>query len=167
MNISFDAYLSKKEREVIILSMKIIGNKLPFLMQISKDERKKIANIGVAREPFVRNVIKLANQRDEFLPKYTSLKKFNEAMEMFDFFIEYMKLARSLNEGIEDTSMILGAGLYKTSNSYLKITRMAVDDGIAGTDSLVEDMERFLDKLGGPRNPDSPSEDDDPTPNDW
>ncbi|MCB9235869.1 MAG: hypothetical protein H6581_29745 [Bacteroidia bacterium] len=160
MNIMFEGYIDATTRNNILKSLKLLNAQLPFLMQLSNAERKKIASIGMSRTPFVKRVKTLSNQRDEFLPNFAPLATVNRRYEMMEFFDELLTLMRTLLESIDDTDLILGAYLYKIGRAYHSIARKSVEMGIPGADTIVKDLDRFFDRYGRPIDPDAlPAED--------
>jgi hypothetical protein len=139
------ASLSKEDREAVLAAFNTIKTKLPFLIDLTKEERVALPKMGDKSRAFVTKALEVATQNPEFLPRSFDLEEMRKDTELFEAMYPIMLASSQIHELIEDTVMEVGSEAYASAlvvYSYAK----ASDKG-AGLDGVVDEMaKRFARK---------------------
>jgi hypothetical protein len=68
-NNRISASISQKDREAVMEAIAIIKEKLPFLIDLTADERKSLPKLGDKSRAFVIKALEVATQNPDFLPR--------------------------------------------------------------------------------------------------
>ena len=68
-----NATLSVEDQAAVLAALKLIREKLPFLINLTKPERKKLAAMGDTRYDFVQRALIVAEQNPDVLPRNASI----------------------------------------------------------------------------------------------
>ena len=132
-----NAQLPDDEREAILAALKLIREKLPFLVGVSPAQRRKLAKIGSTRYAFVQRTLILAEQNPEILPGVFSVANFRRDVELMDALRGVFAQVVSLREGLDDTLLVVGHEAYR---SALTVYAMAKADSSHGLDTTVKEL---------------------------
>ena len=66
---SISATLARKEKDAVLQAIATIKEKLPFLIDLSAEERKALPKMGDKSRAFVGKALEVATQNPEFLPR--------------------------------------------------------------------------------------------------
>ena len=107
-----NAVLSLEDKEAVLAAFKLVREKLPFLIDLSKKERKKLAAMGDTRSSFVRRALIAAEQTPEVLPRAFSVEDYRRDVELLDALRAINLEVSMLAEGLDDTTLALGSEAY-------------------------------------------------------
>ncbi|MBW4560720.1 MAG: hypothetical protein KME32_06085 [Mojavia pulchra JT2-VF2] len=139
------ATLAQKEREAVLQAITTIKQKLPFLVDLSADERKALPKMGDKSRAFVSKALEVATQNPEFLPRSFDLDEMRKDVELFEALYPLLLSLTQLQELVDDTSLAVGSEAFA---SALQVYNYAKASGQgAGLDAVVEAMgQRFVRK---------------------
>jgi hypothetical protein len=75
------AKLSNTEKQEVISLIRAIEQKLPFLINLTLEERKHLAKISNRRLPFAQKVIDAAKQNPDLIPQYVKIQELTDDFE--------------------------------------------------------------------------------------
>ena len=140
------ATLSTKDLSEVKQALSTIREKLPFLISLSFDERKRLARLGDRSRAFVSKALEVATQTPDFLPRSFDIEEMRKDVEMFQALdsirLDLMRLA----EQVDDTYETAGSEAYAAA---LVVYRMLKDSdfGTEGLDSVADELaQRFARK---------------------
>ncbi len=90
-----------------------INSKLPFLISLTNEERKKLLKMGPKSIDFVQVGFRAANNNTNVLPASFSIPEFAKDVNGYVPLSEILLLTNSLAEKLNDTSMALGSEAMK------------------------------------------------------
>jgi hypothetical protein len=121
-----DATLSAVDRDKILDLISQIFTLMPFLVDLTPDERQTLVKMGDSGRPFVEGTLNLVEQDDSFMPRSfekTEMRQDNDFYQMMQpVFIQMSRLF----EGVSDTTMLTGSDLIMAG---LEVYRNAKDNG--------------------------------------
>ncbi len=134
------AKLSSADREAVMKAITTIREKLPFLIDLSTEERKALPKLGDKSRAFVSKAWEIAAQNPDFLPRSFDLDEMRRDIELFEALYPIMLSLTQLQELVDDTSVAVGSEAYAAG---LLVYNYAKASGKgAGLDSMVDDLGR-------------------------
>lgn len=134
------AELSDEDQALILSSIAVIQEKLPFLIGLSPDERKRLCHMGDKSRSFVNKAVELALQNDELIPRFLDVDELQRDLALLDALYPIMMAIARLQELLEDTYRQVGSEAYEAARTVYKSARDYGQN--AGVNSSVEEMGR-------------------------
>ncbi|BAY27142.1 hypothetical protein NIES2100_69640 [Calothrix sp. NIES-2100] len=134
------AKLSAADREAVMEAISTIRQKLPFLIDLSTEERKALPKLGDKSRAFVSKALEIAAQNPDFLPRSFDVDEMRRDIELFEALYPILLSLTQLQELVDDTSVAVGSEAYAAG---LLVYNYAKASGKgAGLDSMVDDLGR-------------------------
>jgi hypothetical protein len=131
---------------------------LPFLTGLTAEERQTMPKIDQANKVFVGDAIKGMMQHPSFLPAYLNVEELQKDFTLYNQLDELASLAAALSEKLSDTQMLAGSEAYITSLSAYRMFEGAAKAGMAGADSVYDELkQRFAGQGGSGEKPATPT----------
>jgi hypothetical protein len=108
-----------------------VKGELPFLISLTKEERKKLRKIGPGRIGYVNEVNTASNANSSALAAGFKLDDYNAKLALYTALLEIYSWTNPLKDSMESTLMALGSELMKKSDEaygYLKISASKEND---------------------------------------
>ncbi|WP_138498027.1 hypothetical protein [Nostoc sp. PA-18-2419] len=144
------ATLSQTERDAVLQAISTIKQKLPFLVDLSSEERKTLPKMGDKSRAFVSKALEVAAQNPEFLPRSFDLEEMRKDVQLFEALYPVLLSLTQLQELVNDTAVAVGSEAYAAAlqvYNYAKVSGQG-----AGLDTVVVEMgQRFARKPGKPK----------------
>lgn len=129
------ANLQPDDFNAIKQAIQEIRNRMPFLLGLTLEERKKLAKINRSNKLFVSDAIEVARENPEVLPYYLTVHELEQDFTLFQQLSELLFPLEQLYERVRDTQMLAGSEAYQTSLVLYKLTRVAAEAGMPGMDT--------------------------------
>ncbi|MGC2236109.1 MAG: hypothetical protein WA584_08100 [Pyrinomonadaceae bacterium] len=107
-----DAVLSDADKTDILNHIKQIKEKLPFLIDLSPEERQALPKMGNKRRSFVADALSLAEQDDSFLPRSFDVAEMRKDVEITESLAPIVVAMTQLAELLDDTYTLAGSEAY-------------------------------------------------------
>ncbi|MBD2501966.1 hypothetical protein [Anabaena azotica] len=134
------AKLTPADREAVMQAINTIKEKLPFLVDLTTEERKSLPKLGDKSRAFVSKALEMATQNPDFLPRSFDLDEMRRDVELFEALYPILLSLTQLHELVDDTSVAVGSEAYAAG---LMVYNYAKASGKgAGLDSMVDDLGR-------------------------
>jgi len=120
---NIDASVSLADLQTIEDAFGTIKQKLPFLVNLTAEERKAIFKTGPDRFSFVQNALTAAQSHKELFPPTFSIQGFQRDVELFAVLTELQSLAESITSQVDDTRLAVGGESMRQATqvySYVK-----------------------------------------------
>jgi hypothetical protein len=101
--------LSEQDMQDIKSAIDLIQTKLPFLITLSTDDRKRMIKMGDKRFAFVKNSLSAAQNNPNILPASFDLNEFTKDYQLALQLNELRTQLQQLQEQVDDTAMSLGS----------------------------------------------------------
>jgi hypothetical protein len=139
------ATLTQKERDAVLQAISTIKEKLPFLVDLSNEERKALPKMGDKSRAFVSKALEIATQNPEFLPRSFDLEEMRKDVQLFEALYPVLLALTQLQELVDDTSLAVGSEAYAAALQVYNYAKAS--EQTAGLDAVVEEMgQRFARK---------------------
>jgi hypothetical protein len=135
-----NATLCPEDKEAVLAALKLVREKLPFLIDLSKQERKKLQAMGDTRYSFVRRALIVAEQCPDILPRNFRLEDYRRDVDLLDALLSISQEVGRLTEGLDDTTLELGAEAYASARTVYRAVKN--DSRGLGLDETKKDLGR-------------------------
>jgi hypothetical protein len=134
------AQLTDEDLNEVLQAIATIRQKLPFLVKLSADDKKKTPMLDDGRIPFASKALDYASREASISPNPMLLE---EAMIDSNLFGKLQTVDRELarlSEMVSDTRMLAGAELYEFARIVYKMSKISASLDVPGTKSIVDDL---------------------------
>lgn len=107
-----NAELSTTDKDAILGLINQIRALLPFLIDLSPDERHSLPKMGDKSRAFVNQALALAEQDDSFLPRSFDVAEMRKDVDLTNQLLPIITALTQLLELVEDTNMLAGSDGY-------------------------------------------------------
>ena len=107
-----DATLSNADKQAVLDALALIRAKMPFLVDLSADERQSLLKMGDKSRAFVGQALVVAEQDDSFLPRSFDVAEMRQDVELIEALSPIMTAVTQLNELLGDTFALAGSDAY-------------------------------------------------------
>ncbi len=131
------ATLSDADRQAVMTAINTIREKLPFLTDLTPEERRTLPKMGDRGRVFVTQALELATQNPNILPGGFDAAEMRKDVELLDGLGPIMTALMQLGELAEDTYMAVGSEAYTSALLIYQYARAAgrgaaLDDALDG-----------------------------------
>lgn len=119
------AQLGEAERQAIYAAIQTIRQKLPFLIDLTPEERHALPKIGDKRRGFVAQALEVAEQNPDILPRSFDVGEMRNDVELFSALSPVLTALSQLNELVDDTLLAVGSEAYASSLLVYQFARSA------------------------------------------
>ena len=109
------ASLSQADQQAVIAALNTIREKLPFLIDLSPDERRALLKMGDKSRGFVNEALGLAMLNPDILPRSFDAAEMRKDVELLSTLSPIMAALSQLSELVEDTYMAVGSEAYASA----------------------------------------------------
>jgi len=140
--------LTADDQQAVMEAINLIRSRLPFLIDISLEERRTLPKMGDRSRSFVDKALEVAVQNEGILPRSFEVEEMNRDVALFESLYPIMLSLNQLQELVEDTCLVVGSEAYSAA---LVVYASAKQFGKgAGLDAAVDELgKRFARKLSG------------------
>ena len=118
-----NATLAPADREAVLASIEAAREKLPFLIDLTAEERHSIIKMGDKSRGFVLKALEVANQNPAILPRSFNIEEMRNDIQLFEDLQPVLMAINKLQDLVEDTVMEAGGEAYAAAlavYSYVK-----------------------------------------------
>ncbi|BAY62955.1 hypothetical protein NIES22_30310 [Calothrix brevissima NIES-22] len=144
------ATVSPEDIQEIKAALQTIQKKLPFLVTLSTEERRKLYKMGDKSFAFVNNSVSAAQSNREILPASFNVEEFVQDYQLATTLTELLTSMRQLTEQVDDTLLAVGSEAMTSSLTVYDYVKTAAKK-TPGLKTLAEQLgERFKALKGRP-----------------
>lgn len=136
------AALTATDRAAVMTAITTIRKTLPFLIDLTADDRKALPKMGDKSRAFVSKALEVATQNPDFLPRSFDLDEMRKDVQLFEAMYPIVVALAQLQELVDDTTMAAGS---EAMAAALQVYSYAKASGQgAGLEGMVEELgQRF------------------------
>lgn len=119
---------------------------LPFLVNLSKTEKRKGLKLGKKSEKFFFDILKLTDLSPQYVPAYININEYNKD---FDLFLNLQRLEvrlKQLIEAVADTRVAAGQECMGPALAIYQNVKNATRSNAPGSDSSMNDLKPYFKK---------------------
>jgi hypothetical protein len=134
------AQLAPADRDEVMAAITTLKTKLPFLVDLTLEERKSLPKMGDKSRAFVSKALEIATQNPDFLPRSFDLEEMEQDVALFESLYPILLSLTQLQELVDDTVMAVGSDAYAAA---LVVYNFAKASGRgSGLDAVADEMGR-------------------------
>jgi hypothetical protein len=157
-NPNLSAEIAPADKDKIKLDLKDVKTLLPFLVNLTPQDRHKLFKMGPKSLNFVEYALTVAEEHPGIMPVDFSFVEFKKDFTLTRDLNEIAIISEPLLEGINDTQMLAGVEALNAANKvYAQVKLAAKSD--SSLDGIHAEMKRRYEKSGKKEEPNTP-----PTP---
>lgn len=123
-----------------------ISTKMPFMVDLTPDQKKELPKFGDKSVGFVNKAAELVNRTEDFLPRSFDTVEFKKDVQIYSDLYKILQPLKMLVEKLEDTSMLAGSEAYSSALVVYKFAKLSSGE-IEGLESVLDDLgKRFVQK---------------------
>lgn len=128
------AQLSAEDLNEIKESLQLVHKKLPFLIHLTPQERRRSYKMGDKSIGFVSNSLSVAQDNQDILPNKFDLEDFAQDYELSRTLMEVNRMLRQLSEQVDDTLIAVGSEAMQNSLRVYEYVKSAAkhEPGLKG-----------------------------------
>lgn len=107
-----DATITTIDRDKVLQNIAEIKMLLPFLIDLSPEDRQSLPKMGDKSRAFVANSLQLAEHDDQYLPRSFDVPEFRRDVELAETLYPISVALRQLSEYVDDTYIQVGSEAY-------------------------------------------------------
>lgn len=133
-----DGVLNAVDVQAVLAAVQVIRDKLPFLTDLTPDEKRGLPALGEASRGFVAKALEGAKQNPAFLPSSFDLTAAQRDLVLFDALLPISVALGQLNELVQDTVHAAGGEAYNDARLIYQYAKNAPSS--LGLDQFVKDL---------------------------
>jgi len=142
------AQLADEDLKEVLQAITTIRQKLPFLVKLSADDKKKTAMLDDGRTPFASKALDYASREPSISPNPLLLEEAQKDSNLFGKLQSVDRELARLSEMVSDTRMLAGAELYEFARVVYKMSKISASLDVPGTKSIVDDLGKLYASSG-------------------
>ena len=119
------ATLSQADQQAVLAAIKVIREKLPFLIDLTPEERSGLPTMGDRRRGFVAQALAIAEQNEGILPRSFDVAEMDKDVALLASLRPILTALAQLCELVEDTYMAAGSEAYRSALLVYQFARAA------------------------------------------
>ncbi|MFK0732668.1 MAG: hypothetical protein HEQ35_20705 [Gloeotrichia echinulata IR180] len=140
---NINASISAEDIQEIKAALQTIQKKLPFLVTLSAEERRKLVKMGDKSLAFVNNSVTAAQSNREILPASFDVEEFVRDYQLATSLTEILISMRQVSEQVDDTLLAVGSEAMTSSLTVYDYVKTAAKK-TPGLKTVAEQLgERF------------------------
>ena len=154
-NPNIDAVLATQDIQAIKTAFETVLSKLPFAVNLTPDDRKKLTKTGSDSVGYVQDALTGLQANPTAFPGTLDATAFGKDVTLFTVLTELTTLAQSVAETLDDTRMAVGSEAMSQANQVYTYAKTAAKT-TPGLQSLVDQLGARYANLTGPRKAKTP-----------
>ncbi len=134
------ANLTPADREAVMKAIATIRQKLPFLVDLTTEDRRTIVKMGDKSRAFVSKALEVATQNPDFLPRSFDLEEMRRDLALYEALYPVLLSLTQLQELVDDTCMAAGSEAYTSALAIYNYAKASGD--VTGLDAVIDEMGR-------------------------
>jgi len=143
MNNKINFILTPENKETVFQAVKDAKTGMPFLIKLSKDERKALQKMDDGRKPFVQKGVEFATGNKDLDPGSGLLEAAPNDIELYSFLAALENELRQMLEMVIDTKILAGSEAYDVGRFIYMKSKMNVAMGVPGSQAIVDELSKL------------------------
>ena len=148
------ATLAPADKEAVMQAIATIREKLPFLVDLTTDERRTMLKMGDKSRAFVSKALEVATQNPNFLPRSFDLEEMRRDLTLFEALYPVLLSLTQLQELVDDTCIASASEAYAAALAVYSYAKASGD--VTGLDGVIDEMGRRFNRRSKKKQPEVP-----------
>jgi len=141
----------------IMAAFATIKAKLPFLINLTPEEKRRMPNIGTERGGMLDTFTNEMGLHPDLIPTFVDMTELAKDTALILQLETIRSCANELCEGINDTHQAVGSDMYLAYLSFYNNVKQAAKRAVVGADAIYQNLRRFFQRGGGTPPPTPPN----------
>ncbi len=151
------AELTATNKTAILTKITEIKALMPFLLNLTKDERIQLPKLGAASLAFDEQCKSYMTSAPNLVPPFVSVVEVDKDRALRLALADILREVGKLYEMVDDTHLLVGSEIWLADLSFYQTVRQAARRDVAGADSVYDELKvRFPGVGGDPEEPETP-----------
>ncbi|MEQ1747826.1 MAG: hypothetical protein ABL974_00275 [Prosthecobacter sp.] len=152
------AEVTPANKTVIMTKINEIKALLPFLINLTKDERIQLPKLGAASLQFDEQCASYMASAPNLVPPFVVVAEVAKDRALRLVLADLFREAKKLCEQIDDTLLLVGSEVWMADISFYQTVKQAARRDVLGADTIYDDLkERFPGVSGDEEEPEPPT----------
>jgi hypothetical protein len=138
---NISATLSDADRDKILADLKDAWNLLPFLINLTNDEKKALPKMGEKSVSFVEKSLDYAQANPKLVPPYLDPAELQKDVGLVKQLNPIYELLNQLYDALDGTYTAVGSEAYVESLSFYNTVRDASKRNVPGAGAIYDDLQ--------------------------
>lgn len=125
----------------IAAALQTIQTNLPFLLNLSADERKELPKMGDKTVAFVNKALEYAKQNPTVVPTFLNVAEFGKDVDLVNALTKISIPMSQISEKLDDTTMVAGSEAYSAALVFYNAVKAAEKAGVPGMKTVYDDLQ--------------------------
>jgi len=136
-----------EDQDAIRAALTVLDEKLqPFLIALTKDEKKGLPKMRDKSLPFVEKAIEYAEGNPSLVPGFLDVNEMKTDFQAVTLLTEFFRLVEKLYQTLDDTILLSGSEAYKAALNFYKTVQQAAKSGIPGAQVIYDDLKQRFER---------------------
>ncbi|MBL9179711.1 MAG: hypothetical protein JNM65_16735 [Verrucomicrobiaceae bacterium] len=155
------ATVSPTDKTAIMTKLAEIKALLPFLLNLTKDERVQLPKLGPASLSFDEHCAGYMATTPNLIPPFVDAAEVTKDRNLRLILADLLREAHKLCEVLDDTLLLVGSEIWMADLSFYQTVRQAARRDVPGADAIYDDLKERFPGVSGDDEEEPPSP---PTP---
>ncbi len=146
-----DFELTKENEDSSIQNIRSTEALLPFLVNLTTDERRKLPKMGRDGLDFAEKSLMYAADNPGLVASYMDIPAMQKDLNLMKQVQRVLGVTESFCEKLRDTYMVLGSEVYDAALVFYRTVKNAAKSGAEGCDYIAKDLGDHYKNLTGPK----------------
>ena len=142
--------LTPAQYDAIVVKINELKVQLPFLINLTPEERQSLPKMGDSKQPFVTKALQYAQSFPQIAPPFISLPELAKDRTLALTMLQLIQLLKPFVESLEDTQMAVGSEAYVASLSIYNSAGQAAKANVAGAGAIYDDLKSHFEQGSTP-----------------
>lgn len=158
------AELSDADKTTILTKIAEIGALLPFLLNLTKQERMTLPKLGAGSLAFDEQCADYMESAPNLIPPFVDPAEVTKDRNLREALAEVWRELKMLCEMLDDTLMLVGNEIWMADLTYYQTVRQAARRDVPGADTIYDELRARFPGVSGDGGEEEPAEPEPPTP---
>jgi len=126
--------------ERILAAIGVINAEMPFLQNLTTNERINLLKMGDKTVSFVNKALEYAKQNPQVVPSFLDVAEMEKDVVLINSLVKVLYPVQQIVEKMDDTTMLAGSEAYSAALVFYNAAKGAAKAGVPGMKTLVDDL---------------------------
>ncbi|MCI0470599.1 MAG: hypothetical protein L0Y73_02970 [Candidatus Aminicenantes bacterium] len=134
------AEVSQESESQVVQHVKDCLALLPFLVQLSKEERSRLGKFSRKNQAFVERGLMYAKSNPDFIPAGITVQEFEKDVNLINSLRRLYTEANTLSDKLKHTLILTESEAYRTARLFYRSVKSLTAEGGEGAESVAKDL---------------------------
>lgn len=138
--------LSTEDAQAVANALTVLESKVPFLINLTKAEKKALKIMGDKSQPLVEKALEIAKANPAMAPGFTDIAEMERDFSTWKTLRPIANRILSLADQFDDTMAALGSDALRATLDIYAHVQMAADRNITGANAALDQLKPFFER---------------------